>query len=73
MTDERTVTVEFTEFEASMVAGILMFSSGSLLPASSTAYSKVRGALNALGPEPEEKPVPEKPKRGRPRKATTTE
>lgn len=71
MTDERTVTVEFTKYEAGLVASALMYDR---TLSGSTAYGKVRGALNRLNEEPVEAPAqgeappPEKPKRGRPRK-----
>ena len=72
MTDERTVTVEFTKYEAGLVASALMYD---CTLSGSTAYGKVRGALNRLNaeseaPAQEEAPLPEKPKRGRPRKTT---
>jgi len=72
MTDQRTVTVEFTKYEAGLVASALMYDR---TLSGSTAYGKVRGALNRLNDEPEapaqgEAPLPEKPKRGRPRKAS---
>jgi hypothetical protein len=74
MTDERTVTVEFTKYEAGLVASALRYDR---TISGSTAYGKVRGALNRLNEEPEapaqeEAPPPEKPKRGRPRKTPAT-
>lgn len=74
MTDERTVTITLTEYEAGLVASALMYDR---TLSGSTAYGKVRGALNRLNDAPtwpeivtanDEAPPPEKPKRGRPRK-----
>jgi hypothetical protein len=74
MTDERTVTITLTEYEAGLVASALLYDR---TLSGSTAYGKVRGALNRLNEEPEapaqeEAPPPEKPKRGRPRKTPAT-
>lgn len=69
MTDERTVKVEFTEEEARTAASALSWGSYIDTPLGFTTFRKIRNAL--LPPEPvtEEAPPPEKPKRGRPRKA----
>lgn len=82
MTDERTVKVEFTEAEAMIVASAVGWGRYTAIPAGDAAHRKIRQALYWLNnsdpaapvPNPltEEKSVPEKPKRGRPRKASVT-
>lgn len=82
MTEERTVKVEFTEAEAMIVASAVGWGRYTVIPAGDAAHRKIRQALYRLNdsdpsapvPNPltEEVPVPEKPKRGRPRKSPVT-
>ncbi len=79
MTDERLVTIQLPRNEAQILAAAVGWQPYNRTEIGRSAYSRVRAALQEFDktwPEivtaNDEAPPPEKPKRGRPRKTTTT-